>query len=256
MAGRIKWVTPTSTDVTALMSSIVTNTVTKDASGSTRAASCLTLVVEQVRGAIRTGNRVPLSLSSGAVPPSGHIHTVVLAVSLLVSSTPNMTFAVKDEFGNQVKDAKDWLESVRTGKMSVDYPTDPDQSSLPLNGRAGYGGEPEVDMSTDGAQTTYYVPPDNAQALPPENLQATAGAAEVELEWQAPNNLASVPVRYNVYRGTATGVYDPTPIASGLVQTSFVDASATSGTPYFYVVQAVNSAGVSGNSNEATATPT
>lgn len=255
MAGRIKWVVPTAGDVTALMSSIVQTSVTKDPNGQSRSASCLALVVEQVQGAVRTGNRVPLSLTNGSVPPSGHIHTVVLAVSLMVSSTPNMTFAVKDEFGNQVKDAKDWLERVRKGEQAVDYPTDPDQSTLPFGGGLGYGGEMSVDMSTDGSQQTYYKPPSVGQALPPENLQATAGEGSVDLEWRAPNNPASIPVRYSVYRGTASGTYDPTPIVTGLAQTSFTDTDVQGDTAYFYVVRATNSSGDSPNSNEATATP-
>lgn len=255
MAGRIKWVVPTADDVTALMSSIVNTTVQKDPGGLNRADKCLKLVVEQMQGAVRTGNRIPLSLTNGSVPPSGHIHTVVLAVSLMVSSTPNMTFAVKDEFGNQVKDAKDWLKSVKEGKLAVDYPTDPDQSTLPFAGGLGYGGEMEVDMTTDGSQQTYYKPPSVGQALPPENLQATAGEGLVDLEWRAPNNPASIPVRYSVYRGTASGTYDPTPIVTGLAQTSFTDTAVTGGTAYFYVVRATNSSGDSPNSNEATATP-
>jgi len=36
---------------------------------------------------------------------------------------------------------------------------------------------------------------------------------------------------------------------------SFNDPSLTNGTPYFYVVTALNSAGESGNSNQASATP-
>ena len=37
--------------------------------------------------------------------------------------------------------------------------------------------------------------------------------------------------------------------------TSYTDTTVTNGTPYYYVVTAVNAAGQSGNSNQATATP-
>src|SRR5262249_20231971 len=46
-----------------------------------------------------------------------------------------------------------------------------------------------------------------------------------------------------------------TTIATGVTSTSFTNTGLTNGTTFFFVVSAVNSAGESGNSNQASATP-
>jgi hypothetical protein len=61
-------------------------------------------------------------------------------------------------------------------------------------------------------------------------------------------------VTYNVFRGTAPGGEGTTPLNSSPISgTSYMDTNVVSGQTYFYVVTAVNSAGSSGDSNEATA---
>jgi fibronectin type 3 domain-containing protein len=83
----------------------------------------------------------------------------------------------------------------------------------------------------------------------PTGLTATAGNAQVNLTWNASTGAAS----YHVKRSTTNG--------SGYAQvgapttTSFADPGLTNGTTYYYVVSAVNTAGESGNSSQASATP-
>jgi fibronectin type 3 domain-containing protein len=85
--------------------------------------------------------------------------------------------------------------------------------------------------------------------LAPTGLTATAGNAQVSLTWNASSGATS----YHVKRSTTNG--------SGYAQvatpttTSFADSGLTNGTTYYYVVTAVNSAGESSNSNQASATP-
>ena len=84
----------------------------------------------------------------------------------------------------------------------------------------------------------------------PTNLAATAGNAQVSLSWTASSGATS----YNVKRGTVSG--GPYTTVGSPTSTSFTDTGLTNGTTYFYVVTAVNTNGESGNSNEASSTPT
>jgi len=91
------------------------------------------------------------------------------------------------------------------------------------------------------------------QAAPtaPTGLTATAGSGQVALSWTASNGAAS----YSVYRGTAPGAETGTPIAAGITGTAYTNTGLTNGTTYYYKVAAVNSAGASPMSNEASAKP-
>ncbi len=83
----------------------------------------------------------------------------------------------------------------------------------------------------------------------PTGLTATAGNAQVALAWTAVDGVIS----YNIKRSTTSG--------SGYTQVgesetaSYTDSGLTNGTTYFYVVEAVNSAGTSLASAQASATP-
>jgi hypothetical protein len=82
----------------------------------------------------------------------------------------------------------------------------------------------------------------------PTALKASAGNGQVSLSWTGSANAGG----YHVKRGLARG--GPyTPLSSGTA-VSYVDSAVSSGTTYYYVVSAYNSAGESGNSNEASAT--
>ncbi|MBI3072435.1 MAG: hypothetical protein HYY84_10005, partial [Deltaproteobacteria bacterium] len=77
---------------------------------------------------------------------------------------------------------------------------------------------------------------------------------QVALAWSAPPGGAG---SYNVYRGTATGVTRFAGADAGsTTSTTFTNTGLSSGTPYFFVVTAVNDAGESAESFEVTATPT
>jgi len=86
---------------------------------------------------------------------------------------------------------------------------------------------------------------------PPAGLTATATTNQVTLGWSASSGATG----YNVYRGTTAGGESGTPIATGLIVTNYTNTGLTNGTTYYYKVAAANSAGTSGMSNEASATP-
>jgi hypothetical protein len=83
----------------------------------------------------------------------------------------------------------------------------------------------------------------------PTGLTATAGNAQVSLSWNASSGATS----YHVKRGTTSG--GPYTQIGAPASTSYSDTTVTNGTPYYYVVSAVNSSGESANSSEVSATP-
>jgi hypothetical protein len=102
-----------------------------------------------------------------------------------------------------------------------------------------------ISNSSTEASATPEAPP-----TPPNNLTALPGNAVVSLSWSASSGATS----YNVLRSTVSG--GPYAVIDTEVTTaSFSDTSVANGTTYYYVVQAVNAGGASGNSNQASATP-
>jgi fibronectin type 3 domain-containing protein len=83
----------------------------------------------------------------------------------------------------------------------------------------------------------------------PAGLSATAGNAQVTLSWSA----SSSAVSYRVKRTTANG--GPYTQIAAPASAAHVDTSLANGTTYYYVVSALNSAGESANSTQASATP-
>jgi hypothetical protein len=93
---------------------------------------------------------------------------------------------------------------------------------------------------------------------PVTGLTATAGNGEVTLSWNAYPGAAS----YNVARSTTNGGACPAGCnyinvgnSSPTTTTSYTDPDVTNGTTYYYLVNANYSAGLSGLSNQASATP-
>ncbi|MBO0723234.1 MAG: endo-1,4-beta-xylanase [Blastocatellia bacterium] len=93
-------------------------------------------------------------------------------------------------------------------------------------------------------------PPPPTPPPAPTGLTATAGNGQVTLNWGASSGATS----YNVKRSTTSGGPYAV-IASNLTSTSFTNTGLTNGTTYYYVTSAVNAAGESPNSAQASATP-
>lgn len=82
----------------------------------------------------------------------------------------------------------------------------------------------------------------------PTGLTVTSGNNQVTLSW----NLSVGATSYFVKRSTSAG--GPfTTVASGLTALTYVDATASNGTSYYYVVTASNAIGESGNSSTSSA---
>jgi chitodextrinase len=89
----------------------------------------------------------------------------------------------------------------------------------------------------------------------PSNLTATAiSSSQINLSWTA--STSSCAVSYNIFRSTTSG-FTPSAsnqVASGVSGTAFSDTGLAATTTFFYLVEATNSGGTSGPSNQATAT--
>jgi fibronectin type 3 domain-containing protein len=88
-----------------------------------------------------------------------------------------------------------------------------------------------------------------ARPATPTGLLATAGNAQVILNWNASAGATSYHVKRSTTSGGETQISAPT-------SNTFTDTGLSNGTKYFYVVSAVNSNGESANSSEVNATPT
>ena len=84
---------------------------------------------------------------------------------------------------------------------------------------------------------------------PPANLAATPGNNQVTLSWSA----ASGATGYTVKRALASG--GPYATLGSTATTSYIDASVTNGTTYYYVVSASNGSGEGADSGQLSAIP-
>jgi hypothetical protein len=94
-----------------------------------------------------------------------------------------------------------------------------------------------------------------AVASAPAGLTATAiSSSQINLGWSAAQ--ASCPITYSVFRSTTSGFAPSTSnqIANGLTTTSYSNTGLAASTTYYYLVEAVDSAGASAQSNQANAT--
>jgi hypothetical protein len=88
---------------------------------------------------------------------------------------------------------------------------------------------------------------------PPRGLGATGSGSQISLTWAAPSSDGGSPITsYEVLRGNSPAGEGSAPIGT-VSGTTFTDHSAAPGDTYYYEVVAVNAAGVSEPSDEASA---
>jgi hypothetical protein len=140
-----------------------------------------------------------------------------------------------------------------SGYQTVSSPTTSSFTDKPLtNGTTYYYVVTAVNSSGESSASSQASATPAAAPQPPAaptGLTATAGNAQVSLAWTASAGATS----YHVKRSTTNGS-GYTQIAAPTAA-NFLDTTVTNGTAYFYVVSALNAAGESGNSAQATATP-
>jgi hypothetical protein len=115
-----------------------------------------------------------------------------------------------------------------------------------INGVTSYFVVSAIDGTGEGPNSS------EVNAIPlaiPQGVTATGGGGQVVVDWQP----SSGAVTYNVQRFVYLGPL--TTIATGVTGTHYTDTTGTPGTTYYYLVNGVNSNGVSANSAFAGATP-
>jgi len=135
----------------------------------------------------------------------------------------------------------------------VATPTTPSDTDTGLtNGTTYYYVVSALNATGESANSAQASATPVAPATPPAaptGLQATAGNAQVSLVWTASSGATS----YHVKRSTTSG--GPYTQVAAPIATSDTDTGLTNGTTYYYVVSALNAAGESANSSQASATP-
>ncbi len=144
------------------------------------------------------------------------------------------------------KNITDWVAGVRkefTFTNSALY----NKYRINITANAGYSSHVTIgELEMMEAITT--------TVIVPINLTATASNAKVDLVWDSVLNATSYNVKRAITSGGEYTTIATVNVTSGAI-TSYVDNTAKNGTPYYYVVTAVNASGESPNSNEVSATP-
>jgi hypothetical protein len=136
------WQVPTGDDLWQVVSRSVVLKSDEDSEGGSndgnnfndtldsRASKAVDHAVAEVRGAIESAGRYPISVTAGAVPPEGLQHTLALAAWRLVMTKPGLLAIVMGDGGVYaplnalVKDAKEWIKKLSEGSSFV-LPSDP-----------------------------------------------------------------------------------------------------------------------------------
>ena len=135
-ANETVWVSPNAANLDSIMSQLVLNAGEKQQSeggdsSASRSASLMAVHIQTIRATIAVAGKSPISQLSDGVPPEAELHIYVLTVNSLTAAVPNLGTVVVGMGGvfspwnDLVKQARSWMDSVRSGKLAVSLPTDP-----------------------------------------------------------------------------------------------------------------------------------
>jgi len=106
-----------------------------------------------------------------------------------------------------------------------------------------------IDDIANGVFNGDALPPTSAAPATPTDLTAASGTGQVTLSWTSVSNATS----YNLYYATTAGVTKASGTKISSVSAPFVKTGLAAGTTYYFVVTAVNGAGESAASAQASA---
>lgn len=183
--------------------------------------------------------------SDGGTPPPATVATPTIAPNGGMFSGPVSVTLSDSTAGATIRYTLDGSEPTAAATLYSGAFTLNASATVKARGFA----EGMTESAVASASFTISAPPTVPAA--PTGLSATRlnQKGRIGLNWNAVTGATS----YRVKRGTTSGGAFTT-IASNVSATSFTDAGLKSGTAYYYVVTAVNAAGESAASNQASAT--
>jgi uncharacterized repeat protein (TIGR01451 family) len=205
-----------------------------------------------------------LTLASAFTPENTSIQHAALASSLQSSGNPTSTSGylsghideprIWDVVRTQAEIQADMYKELTSGTgLIARWGLNEGTGTTAANSIAG---RPSGTLVASSTWVAGFPMPDLIPPAAPTGLTANPYSGGVSLSWTAPADLDVA--GYNVYRATAPSVPLTSPINGGTLVnvTNFSDGGRTNGTPYYYVVTAVDaSANQSVASNEVNATP-
>ena len=149
-----------------------------------------------------------------------------------------------------IQNMYDWMRDPKNAVAVACYfeaPSDGDSSLSGIFHPTTFPNAANMYLKLFGAGTKPSAPPT------PTGLTGFGNVGKASLAW---NSSVGIPAAtYSIYRGTKAGGEGAVPIKTGLTETTttFANTGLRNGLTYFYTVKAVNSAGASAPSNEASA---
>lgn len=157
------WITPQASDINSAYPAVFASQDQQDWNADALAAVWLPQIVQMFLGAIKEGNRVPISLTPNSVPPELVPHVWALTAEQVVVNSQRMVSLIVIEGENgpmarSITAARTMLEKIRGG-LNLTIPTDPDPNQTPLgvawdDFQSDSGNQTLVSMTTDFANPT------------------------------------------------------------------------------------------------------
>ena len=148
------WVKPTIDDLNAVLMEKLRIAAGTFGASADRTEPLLRMMVERMRGAVRTGGRVPVSEEAGTIPPESVFHVMILTARALIDSNPQLSKVARigDDFTRMVYWSEQWIHGIDNGKpvskpSSVAEPAEGEEVIAGANWGNSFD---HVDLSTDG----------------------------------------------------------------------------------------------------------